>query len=279
MERLPHRIHICIQKAGSTYLYNLLRSHPDISLSSETEVDFYTKHFDRGEEWYSGTFRKDGERIDTSPKTFMLGSVAAPRIETLVPHAKCLLILRNPISYVSSHFHMHIQQGFFKRHPEQYPDVSEHLMTFLERYPAYLDWAFFARTLKEHWLFRLSIDQFKIITFERFIQETESVMNEILDFWDIPRHSLKANTLSQNRALRYEWLHKVRTFVVRRESLKRALKDSRFFHSVMRRFLTVDTQPALSADDRIILASKLKDDVELLRTITGQSFYEWEDFR
>lgn len=278
MSDWPKRIHIGTQKAGSTYFYNLLASHPDVALSSETEVDFYTKRFEKGAEWYFGTFAERGVRVDTSPKLFMLGEDAAPRIAERAPDARFVLILRNPVSYLASHFDMQVQQGHFKKHPERYPDSIENLVPFIRRYPAYLARAKYAEILNKYWLPKFSLDRFYIVSFERFISDTKAVMNEIQLFWNLPVRELAAPELSRNRALRFSWLHRVRTEIVKREGLKRALKRSRVFNRLFEQALTKQSSRGLSGGDRAAVAELLRDDVAELRRITGQAFSEWQDF-
>ena len=135
--RLPHLFHIGTKKAGSTYLFNLLRAHPDVTLSFQ-EVAFYTRHFDRGVEWYINSFAKNGYAVDTSPKYFMQGKQAAPRIERLVtdPPPLFLLILRNPIDYVHSHYQMHLRTGYFRQHRTTYPKVPKNGI-YIQESPSY----------------------------------------------------------------------------------------------------------------------------------------------
>ena len=110
---LPTRFHIGTQRAGSSYIYNLLKSHPGVSLSPRQEIHFYTRKFEQGVDWYLSNFGSGGTPIDTSPKYFHRGEVVAPRIKTMLGDARpyFLLVLRNPIDYAFSHFRMHQRQG------------------------------------------------------------------------------------------------------------------------------------------------------------------------
>ena len=170
---LPNRFHIGTPKAGSTYLYDLLRSHPQVSLSSHQKLNFYSKRFERGADWYLSSFVGEGVRVDASPKIFMQGKVAAQRIQAWVEEPRFLLILRNPIDYVHSHYQMQLRGGYFKRSPN-YARVPNRLVEFVELYPDYLERGLYHRTLSTEWLSRFELSRFKIVLFEDLVSRTES---------------------------------------------------------------------------------------------------------
>ncbi|HLE78026.1 MAG TPA: sulfotransferase, partial [bacterium] len=75
---MPTRFHIGLQRAASTYLYDLLASHPDVALPRKG-LGFFSNKFDRGLPWYLAQFMGDGVRIDSSPNYFFRGRTVAPR--------------------------------------------------------------------------------------------------------------------------------------------------------------------------------------------------------
>ena len=55
--RLPDFLAIGALKAGTTYLDSMLRDHPDLCLPATVkEVEFFTRHYDRGPAWYARRF-------------------------------------------------------------------------------------------------------------------------------------------------------------------------------------------------------------------------------
>ena len=262
--RLPHLFHIGTQKAGSTYLFNLLRAHPDVTLSFQ-EVAFYTRHFDRGVEWYINSFAKNGYAVDTSPKYFMQGKQAAPRIKRLVtdPPPLFLLILRNPIDYVHSHYQMHLRTGYFRQHRTTYPKVPKNLVDFLELYPNYLERGRYCQILEEQWLSYFDQTQFQIVSFERFIAHTDDVLGRILDFFSLRDIELSTMSTSKNAMLRHPFLYKVKEMVTKSPRLTSLLRNSKLFNFFYEGYLTSGT-PQLSQADRDSLR-RYKDVVERLR--------------
>ncbi|HET7481647.1 MAG TPA: sulfotransferase [Actinomycetota bacterium] len=277
---LPTRFHIGTQRAGSSYIYNLLNSHPNVALNAAQEVHFYTSMFERGVEWYCAGFPQEGVRIDTSPKYFMLGEMAAPRIRETLPNpsdALFVVVFRDPVDYLFSHFRLQLRQGYFDRNRDLYPKRSSSLVEFATLYPDYLERARYAQTLKRQWLSRFARDQFKVIVFERFIRNEAEAMQEVLDFFGLPRADLSAATSSQNKTLRHPALYAIRERVVKVPWLKNAIKRNRIFNRVYADHLT-DRDASLTEEERSSLAARLSDDVGELRELLDDPIDEWREF-
>jgi len=277
-ERLPHLFHIGTQKAGSTYLYNLLRAHPDVALSFQ-EVGFYTRHFDRGVEWYINLFAKGRYAVDTSPKYFMQGKQAARRIKSLVTGQPplFLLILRNPIDYVHSHYQMHCRKGYFKQEAAKYPTVPDNLVDFLERYPSYLERGRYCQILEEHWLTHFDQSQFKVVFFERFITRTDEVLREVLHFFGLRYLQLSTVSTSKNSMLRFPILYKAKAMVTKWPLLTSLLRDSKVFNLFYESYLSSGT-PQLNRAERDLVGRYFSKDVERLKGRLGRDISEWGDF-
>lgn len=279
-KQLPTRFHIGTQKAGSTFFYNLLASHLDTSLPTQSEVHYYHKYFDRGEDWYLSLFPKKGIKIDTSPKYFMNGETVAPRIaEAVGADARFLLILRNPIDLINSHYQMHAVSGHFKRHPDRYPVVPKNVVDCVQRYPDFLKQALYAKQLNEEWLQYFATSQCKIIIFEEFIKDTDRIMDEVLNFWQLPPRQLSAPAASKNRMLKYHWLFVLRGKIMARPVLKRLFKQNTFANYVYERWLTQSSSSSITPIERAELAALLANDVGELEAILDRPVEVWTDFK
>ena len=280
MTDIPTCIAIGTQKAASTYLYNLLASHSEVALSEITEINFYSSNFDKGADWYVNTFKNEGVKIDISPKYFMSGQVVAPRIkETLGKITpRLLLILRNPVDYVNSHFSMQQQQGFFAR-SDQYHNAPSALVPFLAAYPKYQERGMYYKILTEQWLTHFAPEDIKIVFFEELVgKETrEQILQDIQAFWGLTPHSLTASATSQNRALRSPLLHKLKNKVIKRPTLKNYLKRQKWFHYFYRNVLTVNSKQTLTPEDRARIKALFSDDVQKLKTLLKRDV-PWKDF-
>lgn len=116
MRSLPHYMIIGVQRGGTTSLYNYLIQHPAILSSYRKEVHYFTKHYGRGLNWYLSNFpthlalnrhsRKAGERAVTGEATpyYIFHPLAPIRIKQLIPEARFILLLRDPVERAYSHF-------------------------------------------------------------------------------------------------------------------------------------------------------------------------------
>jgi hypothetical protein len=281
---LPLLFHIGTQRAGSTYLFHLLNDHPNVSLYPGKEPSFYNQHFSRGGDWYRNCFPDEGTPIDTSPKYFMTGEQTAPRIRRLLAgqSPRFLLILRNPIDYVYSHFRFHTKHGHFHRSP-QYPRTFPRLLGHVEAYPGYLERGMYWGILHTHWLTRFDADQFKIVIFEEFIRHTDQVLDEILTFFDLPPAKLSAKPRDRNRLFRHRFLYALRGRLRQlgdRNVIKRTLKalwQSKLYDELYVRFLS-ERPRSLTSKERATLASHFAADVAALKRFLESDIPAWKDF-
>jgi hypothetical protein len=261
-------------------LYNLLQQHPDVGLSELTEINFFSDDFDKGFDYYSNLFKRNDESIDMTPKYFMLGHTVAPRIkkyvdEYLKQDPEFLLILRNPIDYLNSHYAMQQMQA-----PKLGGDDKNKysLLEYIKRNPGYMKRAKYLELLSI-WLEYFEINNFKVICFEEFIIDKEKVTKEILEFWELKDIVLEDKKVSQNKLLKYAWLHKIRGVVNKSEGCKKYLKNSKLFNFVFDKFLTKKSGSVLSVDDRLEIGGLLRDDTQNLKDLLGEGFGRWGEFK
>jgi hypothetical protein len=277
---LPTRFHIGTPKAASSFLFNLLRSHGDASLSPQQKINFYSLHFDRGFDWYLSTFPADGIRIDTSPTYIRMGEVVAPRIKEAVGEdaPQFLVVLRNPIDYARSHYQMSLRQGTLGRMRDRYPVLPVTFVEFAHRYDDWLDMARYAHLLRDVWFSQFNPSQFKIVLFEDLITETDRVGAEVLDFFGLPPRPLTATALSQNRTLRHPALHVLRRTLNRGpRGLKEFIKRRRVLNALYLKWMA-QRDDEMSPGEREALAALLADDVAALKQLLGTDIPQWPDF-
>ena len=277
------RFHIGTQKAGSTYLYNLFSSHSGVNLGRVTEINYFSKNYEKGGNWYRGKFKGNGDFIDTSPKYFMQGEEVAPRMKEYErslggEKIQMMLILRNPVDYLYSHFQMHLKHNFFKTHPGKFPKLSTDIMEFTKMYPEYLERGFYFKLLHQYWLKYFDIQQFKIVFFEEFVSNTQVVLKGILDFWGLKNIPLDAKGVSKNKKLKFNILFKVQKKIIKNEKLKRKLKQSRIFNYIYNKFLTEDTKEKIFKEQREYLKEIYNEDVGKLKKLLDNKINGWEDF-
>ena len=87
------------QKAGTTWLYEWLRSHPQVSFPGGKEVHFWDGMTARDEGWYRSLFESGEERLqgEITPAYGILTPATIRRIQAMSPTVRLIYLIRNPI--------------------------------------------------------------------------------------------------------------------------------------------------------------------------------------
>src|SRR4051794_23833076 len=109
--RLPTFCVIGAMKAGTTSLAAWLDEHPDVHIAPQKETLFFNKpyNFWLGVDWYREQFAGAGPARAVGDATpLMQNPVAVSHMADLLPNAKLVAILRNPVDRAYSHYqHIH----------------------------------------------------------------------------------------------------------------------------------------------------------------------------
>ena len=107
---LPSAVIVGAQKAGTTQLYAYLIKHPRCFSAAEKEVDYFSKHPERTLEWYRSRFplryrvaARQGHALEASP-SYMAMPRALRRMQAVLPEARIIVVLRDPVSRTFSHY-------------------------------------------------------------------------------------------------------------------------------------------------------------------------------
>ena len=108
VERLPEFLGLGTQKGGTTTLQQLLNQHPAVHLAACKEVHYFSKHWEQPTSWYASHFNAAlPQQICGEITPFYLFHPEAPqRIHRLLPDAKLIVLLRDPVERaLSQYFH------------------------------------------------------------------------------------------------------------------------------------------------------------------------------
>lgn len=99
------------EKSGTTSVYQYLAAHPDVAASRRKETDYFRSAGEHSLEDYMALFSGGGSEdttyMEASPGYLAQSAIAAPAMNRLVPQAKLLFILRDPIARLLSGFDFH----------------------------------------------------------------------------------------------------------------------------------------------------------------------------
>lgn len=291
-------------KSGTSTLHDLLNTHPDICMSTMKEPHFWTSpKFDDFKKIDIDTYHN----LFTNPNAKYLGEsstgyMSFPNFkERIKEHynnsPKFIFILRNPVDRIYSHYWWLRGMGSeidsfknavekdFDTEPRQEFKLPENGYKMYYQFGLYAKWIskFYAEFEKENIL---------IITTESLKQDRLNTINKCYDFLGLPRvESLTTSNSNTTTILRFPLLYKyakklafgeykfkkiLKLFV----PIKLRIKINEGIPSLIYSLTKSNKQyPNMSENDRNWTVNLYKEDVSLLKKITGMDFNEWKDFR
>lgn len=121
---LPSYLIVGAQKGGTSALYEYLVRHPLVGRSTNEEVHYFSLNYGKGTAWYRGHFptvaraafvrRRYGRELVTGEASpyYIFHPHALERIRELLPDAKLIVVLRNPVDRAYSQYNHSFQMGF-----------------------------------------------------------------------------------------------------------------------------------------------------------------------
>lgn len=187
----PNFLIIGATKCGTSSLHAYLKSHPQILLSFKKELQFFSRNFDLGLDWYLAHFPPICDRPEfitgeASPGYFHINDTDRHLFESF-PNMKLVLLLRNPVDRAYSEYYQHCKVG---RTPEETfaTIVRDEIQTVERSSTAELeDLVGFAITSLyaykiERWLRLFPREQFLIIQSETLFRQPSQVMAQVYEF-------------------------------------------------------------------------------------------------
>ena len=103
---LPYFVCVGTQKGGTTYLHGLLDKHPQVYLSRPKELHYFSLNYCNGIDWYSAFFdgANSSQICGEFTPYYLFHPLAPSRINKVLPSAKILVLLRDPVERAVSHY-------------------------------------------------------------------------------------------------------------------------------------------------------------------------------
>ena len=216
---LPDFYIIGVEKAGTSSLFGYLTQHPYAYAPISKEINFYSKYYSKGIDWYKICFPFKFEKFFKKMINgkFITGEASVRyfdyphslnRLKKFTPKAKLILMLRNPIDRAFSEFASTSRTGretlSFQdainseetRTAEEYNKMLKNENYFHETFFrfAYLKRGIYADNL-ERWFKIFPREQFLIIKSEDFFENPSVVYNRALSFLSLPKWELDEYTI------------------------------------------------------------------------------------
>ncbi len=104
-DRLPDFLIVGAPRSATTALSAMLSALPDVFIPPEKELFFFSDRYDDGVAAYARHFASAGERrAGEATPTYLASDVAAARMAEVVPSARLVAVLRDPVARAWSHY-------------------------------------------------------------------------------------------------------------------------------------------------------------------------------
>lgn len=225
---LPDFLIIGTKRGGTTSLWRYLIQHPLVPRlfpAWNTKTSHYFEDtFGRGEAWYRSHFptarrraaleRRHGgpTRVGEAAPLYMFHPLAAARVADLMPRAKMIVLLRDPVERAYSHWKERRGEGVeplgfaeaLAAEPERTAGERDRLIAE----PGYVSQAYDWYTYRERgcylthlepWLTRFDRSQLLFLTSETFYRAPAESYARVLDFVGLPPYELPAYDVYNDR--------------------------------------------------------------------------------
>jgi hypothetical protein len=205
LRRLPDILIIGAQRCGTSSLYKYLGQHPAVIPSIRKEVEYFSTRYTEGLAWYKSHFplrrpSSMGQSLtfEATPD-YLLHPLSAERASALVPDARVIALLRDPVSRAYSQYQHNRRLGHEPLSFDAALDAEEsRIGGELERIK--VDPVHPARMLRRHgyvergkydeqlerWLERFPPNNIHVVRSEDFFSSPNASYQEILRFLELP---------------------------------------------------------------------------------------------
>lgn len=113
--RLPDLVYIGPDKAGSTWLHQVLRWHPEVFAPEVKELFFFDRYHHRGADWYRAHYAAcppEAAAVADVSHDYLFDPEVPVRMRALLgPDVRLMATLREPVDRAWSAYHFMVRQG------------------------------------------------------------------------------------------------------------------------------------------------------------------------
>jgi len=287
LEIWPNFFIVGAGKSGTTSLYAYLKDTPGIYMSAEKEPRYFHEHnvdvyLARPEMRISNKTKylklfqnaKNEKVIGEASPSYLRDPETPKLIHNVVPDAKIIILLRDPVERAFSNYLMRRSNGQEKRtFHDMILDSLDNRKKDDKEYNLSLDPGLYVNQVKRY-LDMFGTKNVRIWTFEEFIEKPKKIVKDILEFLEIDSHPPDSigktfNPYGTPRG-------KIGQYIV--ENRKIIKLSNRLIPQNIRWRLKQDIllkrekKPILVKEDRLILEDFYREDVKKLQILLNREF-------
>ncbi len=210
MRMLPDFLVIGAMRSGTSSFYKYLGYHPCIAPSLRKETQYFSRFYDKGESWYRShfplaarrtTWRALGKTLISFEATpdYIFHPHAAQRARQLLPNARIILLVRDPVTRAFSHYQHVTRHGWEKLDFAAALDSEERRIgedrKRMESDPGYWGFSYhafsyvarglYAQQLSR-WFQEFPRERFLVLPSEHLWSDPGGFYDRVLNFLDLP---------------------------------------------------------------------------------------------
>jgi len=278
MEKWPNFFIVGAPRAGTTSMYEFLKRTPGVYMSAIKEPHYFSRFKPqymygnpiRDKKKYLSLFKdvKNEVAIGEASTSYLWDSEACTEIHKVIPNARIVIMLRDPVKRSFSHYLMRVGGG----QTLSFSDIIKLSLNASSQdyYTSIIvNGGFYADQVKRY-LDIFGHSKVKIIIFEEFIKNPKKIVNELLEFLEV--NSKVPDNIST--------IHN--EFTVPRGKTITSLLKNRFIRKIGERVPVTYYEPfvkkilgkkipkpKISLEDRVFLEDLYKKDIQKLKIILG----------
>lgn len=294
---MPNFIIIGAARSGTTSVYQYLRQHPQICMSTIKETNYFAFLASQmpgsrilpllpwkvtTEKDYQALFRATKKHLaigEASP--FYLFAPGVPAlIKKYLPEVRLIAILRNPVERAYSAYLKNLSEGFENRPFKQAIEDEIQGATTAVNTTTYHVRAGLYHNLLSRYLENFDHTQLQIYFYEDLVNSSRTFMRAIFKYLDVdaefvPNVSIRFNRGTILPIKKNAGFRKVKQLTWR---LGQHLPGTLYFflHNVQQSIQSkLLPTPKLGAEGRILLRDLFVEDIERLQALTGRDLSKW----
>jgi len=276
-------------KSGTTSLHSYLNQHPKICMTRDEDKEPHYFAMDaqyaRGPAYHNSLFTCEGKinpvYFGESSTTYFLSETAVGRIKKDLDNPKFIVLLRNPIDRMDSHYRW-MCTYFGENRPFEEAVMADKDLPFDPNKPEekgvykfyYAESCY--GTYLERYINTFGKENIHILTTENLKKDYKAALNSCFIFLGLEATDNVEETIqgvTVKRHLHIPGLMKKVSFILP-DKYFRKMKNK----LIDRFFTTKEYMQVLNEAQRIWARDILKEEVAKLKKVTGMSFSEWPDF-
>ncbi|MEC4805648.1 MAG: sulfotransferase [Jaaginema sp. PMC 1079.18] len=275
--KLPNLMIIGAMKCGTTSLHHYLNFHPQIAMSKAKELHFFVegKNWHKGLKWYQSHFDSEAPiRGETSPSytAYPKWQGVPEKMQSVVPDAKLIYIVRDPIKRIISHYLNRYAAGVEHR------GINEVLAADFES--DYVLRSCYSMQLEQYRQY-FPDSNILVITLEQLQNNRQATLKKIFQYLQIEDSlPLQISEQALHKSSQKRRKNALGLFISQLPLIHRTSRLPHELRWAVENILYFPLsqkieKPELDESLRQKLIEYLRKDIEDLRTYTGDNFQEW----